>query len=74
MDDNPRNVASLDDDETAEKPAVSGPLAALVEREIGPGTVETDDFSVHSSVPSERKTAPAEYAEGTTEHDDDREG
>jgi hypothetical protein len=74
MDEKPPPVADLDDDETADSAAASGPLGRLVEQEIRPGTVESDDDSPKTETPSQRSTATIEYAAGTTEHDDDREG
>lgn len=74
MDEKPRTIANLDDDETADTAAVSGPLGRLVEREIGSGTVESEDSTPKPITPSQPNTASTEYAAGTIEHDDDREG
>ena len=75
MDEKPRTIASLeDDDETADAAAESGPLGKLVEREIGSGTVESGDSTRESITSSQPTTASTQYAAGTTEHDDDREG
>ena len=73
MDEKPRPIAELDDDETADSAAASGPLGRLVEQEIAPGTVESADTAA-SKTPGQRTAAQIEYAAGTTEHDDDREG
>lgn len=72
MDEKPRTIANLDDDETADTAAVSGPLGKLVERELGARTVEPED-APKSATPSPPGTTSTDYAEGTTEHDDDRE-
>jgi hypothetical protein len=74
MDEKPRPLADLDDDETADSAAASGPLGNLLEHQRGAGMVESDDDSPKSETPSQRSTATIEYAAGTTEHDDDREG
>lgn len=74
MDEKPRTIADLDDDETADAAAESGPLGRLVEREIASGTVESVESVSESNRPDHPGTASTEYAEGTTEHDDDREG
>ena len=65
-------VIDLDGDETSDEAAVSGPLGRLVDSQIDSGTVESD---VRKSVtPSQPSIRPIEYAEGTAEHGDDREG
>jgi hypothetical protein len=74
MDEKPRPLAELDDDETADSAAVSGPLGSLLEHQRGAGAAESDDDSAESETRSQRSTATIEYAAGTTEHDDDREG
>jgi hypothetical protein len=73
MDETPRPIADLDDDDTADSSVVTGPLGKLVEQQLGPGSVESNNTpeSTTSSQPSIR---PPEYAEGTTEHEDDHEG
>jgi len=72
MDDKPRTVADQDDDEPADGAADSGPLGALVER--GSNAVEFEDTPETLNRPSQPSTASTDYAEGTSEHDDDREG
>ena len=74
MAEKPRPIANLDDDDaTADMAVASGPLATLVERESGPGTVESVDAPRNSTSAAEGRTASIEYAAGTTEHDDDDE-
>jgi hypothetical protein len=74
MDEKPRAIANLDDDDTADTAAQSGPLGKLVDREVGSGTVESERSTRASSTPSQPSTGSMEYGAGTTEHDDDREG
>ena len=72
MDEKPWAIDDLDGDDTADEAALSGPLGRLVEDQIDSGTVE---FDVRKSItPSQPSIRPSEYAEGTTEHADDREG
>lgn len=70
MDEKPRANANLDHDET-NTAAVSGPLGKLVERESRSGSVEVD--TPDSIAPAQPSSRSVEYAEGTTEHDDDHE-
>jgi hypothetical protein len=74
MDEKPRAIANLDDDDTADTAAQSGPLGKLVDQEVGSGTVESEHSTRVSTTPSQPSTASMEYGAGTTEHDDDREG
>jgi hypothetical protein len=73
MDETPRAIADLDDDDTADPAVVTGPLGKLVAQQLGSGSAESEHTpkSMTSSQPSIR---PPEYAEGTTEHEDDHEG
>ena len=74
MDEKPRTFADLDDDETADTAAESGPLGRLVEAEIASRTAESERGTRESNRLEQPISASTEYAGGTTEHDDDREG
>jgi DNA polymerase-4 len=67
-------VANLDDDDTADTSAESGPLGRLLDLEVRSDTVESAASTRESGTPSQPSTASIEYGAGTTEHDDDREG
>jgi hypothetical protein len=72
MDEKPRPVPDLDDDETAGSAEGSGPLGSLIDRETASATVESD-ITRKGNRPGQPDTASTEYAAGTTEHEDDRE-
>jgi hypothetical protein len=74
MNDTLRTEADQDDDVTADSTEESGPLGRLIEREIGSGTVESEDINQISNGPTQPSTASTDYAAGTTEHDDEGEG
>lgn len=71
MDDKPRAKADPDD-EPAGTAADSGPLGRLLERDSN--SVEFAGTPDTLKRPSQPDTASPDYAEGTSEHDDDREG
>lgn len=71
MDDEPRGGADQNDDEPADDAANRGPLGRLVER--GSNSVEFEGTPETLIRPSQPSTASTDYAEGTREHDDDRE-
>jgi len=70
MDDNPRTKTDHDDDELPGDTADSGPLGRLVDRDYTAGTFEHSPEALNR--PTEPGTASTDYAEGTREHDDDR--
>jgi hypothetical protein len=74
MDEKPRPVADLDDDETAGSAQESGPLGRLIDQETSSSsaTVESDITRI-ANRQNQPDTASTDYAAGTTEHDDDRE-
>jgi hypothetical protein len=60
------------DDETPDSAEESGPLGRLLDRWSGPTTAESEGPTQMSNKPSQPSSDS--YAEGTHEHDDDREG
>ena len=61
-------------DETPDSAEESGPLGRLLERWIGSSTAESEGATQILNKPSQPSTVSTDYAEGTHEHDDDREG
>lgn len=73
MDDKLRNEVD-EDDETTDSAEESGPLGRLLEQWSGSSEAESEGATQTSIKPSQPSTVSADYAEGTREHDDDREG
>jgi hypothetical protein len=73
MVDKPRNEVD-EDDETPDRAEESGPLGRLLEQWSGSSRAESEDATQILNKPSQPSTVPTDYAEGTREHDDDREG
>lgn len=72
MDDKPRDEFDEDDD-TPDSAEESGPLGRLLEHGTGSGTAESEGATQMLNKPSQPGTVSTDYAEGTREHDDDRE-
>ena len=73
MDDKLRNEVD-EDDETPDRAEESGPLGRLLEQRIGSGGAESEGATQILKKPSQPSMVSTDYAEGTREHDDDREG
>lgn len=72
MDDKVRD--DVDEEETPGSAQESGALGRLLEHQIGSSTAESGAPTQTLSRPSEPSTVSTDYAEGTHEHDDDRDG
>lgn len=73
MDDKLRNEVD-DDDETPDSAQQSGPLGRLLEHGVGSNPAAFEGATEILDKPSQPSTVSTDYAEGTREHDDDREG
>ena len=73
MDDKLQNDIDKDD-ETPDSAEASGPLGRLLEHSTGSSTAESEAAARTADEPSQPTAVSANYAEGTREHDDDREG
>jgi hypothetical protein len=73
MDDKQPNEVD-EDDETSDSAEESGPLGRLLERSNRSSTAESEGGTQIVNKPSQPSTVSPDYAEGTHEHDDDREG
>lgn len=63
-----------EDDETPDRAEESGPLGRLLEDWIGSSTAASESATQILIKPSQPSTVSKDYAKGTREHDDDREG
>ena len=73
MDDKFRNDVD-EDDETPDSTQASGPLGRLLEHRVASDTAQAERATQTANEPGEPSTVSTDYAEGTREHDDDREG
>jgi hypothetical protein len=73
MDDKLRNDVD-EDDETPDSAENSGPLGGLLEHWIDSSTADSEGATQVLNKPTQPSTVSTDYAEGTHEHDDDREG
>ena len=73
MDDKLRNEVDQDD-EALDAAEDRGPLGRLLEHSIDAGTAEPEAAPQTLNAPSQSKAVSSDYAAGTREHDDDREG
>jgi hypothetical protein len=72
MDDKLRNEVD-EDDETPDSAEEGGPLNRLLEHWIGSSGAESEGATQILNKPSQPSPVSTDYAEGTREHDDDRE-
>jgi hypothetical protein len=63
-----------EDDETPDSAEESGPLGRLLDHWSGSSTAESEGATQTLNRPSQPSSVSTDYAEGTREHDDDREG
>lgn len=63
-----------EDDETPDTAEESGPLGRLLDHWITSDGAESENDPRTLNKPSEPRAVSTDYAEGTREHDDDREG